>query len=126
MTGNATEAAASHMEGVGGASVAVPGAPYGSEAGHLTAGDGGGLLGVQLRSVDMPRALYGTEVQYADQVSAGNGGGLVGVQGLLTAAFPPCTDLSCDPERGIDGFVPHLSLGQIRVGGLPIETRVGN
>ncbi len=72
------------MEVMAGASAAAPRAPYGTEAGHVVAGDGGGL---------------------------------VGVQRLLTAAFPICTDLSRDPERGIDGFVPHLSLGQIRVGG---------
>lgn len=29
----------------------------------------------------------------------------------LLAAFPQCTDLNDDPDRGIDGFEPHLSLG---------------
>lgn len=36
------------------------------------------------------------------------------LQAALQAAFPDCDDLSFDPERGIDGFVPHLSLGQWR------------
>ncbi|KAG2430715.1 hypothetical protein HYH02_013557 [Chlamydomonas schloesseri] len=41
-------------------------------------------------------------------------GGLVAVQALLEAEFPDCTDLSADEGRGIRGFVPHLSLGQLR------------
>lgn len=42
--------------------------------------------------------------------------GLVAVQALLEAEFPACTDLGADEGRGIRGFVPHLSLGQLRVG----------
>eukprot|EP00198_Chlamydomonas_reinhardtii_P000915 XP_001690250.1 predicted protein [Chlamydomonas reinhardtii] len=40
--------------------------------------------------------------------------GLVAVQALLEAEFPACTDLGADEGRGIRGFVPHLSLGQLR------------
>jgi 2'-5' RNA ligase superfamily len=36
------------------------------------------------------------------------------LQATLVRAFPSCTDLSADPERGIIGFTPHFSLGQWR------------
>eukprot|EP00899_Mesostigma_viride_P027500 jgi/Mesvir1/7935/Mv11857-RA.1 len=39
---------------------------------------------------------------------------LCSLQERLVAAFPGCTDLSDDPERGITQFTPHLSLGQWR------------
>lgn len=39
---------------------------------------------------------------------------LLEVQAALVAAFPQCSDLSCDPARGITAFTPHLSLGQWR------------
>ncbi len=59
----------------------------------------------------------------AAAAAAGNGGagpaaavGLAAVQALLEAEFPDCNDLSADEGRGICGFVPHLSLGQLRVG----------
>lgn len=38
--------------------------------------------------------------------------GLMALQSALQAAFPACTDLSDDPQRGITAFTPHLSLGQ--------------
>ena len=36
------------------------------------------------------------------------------LQAALVRAFPRCTDLSADPERGIVGFAPHFSVGQWR------------
>jgi len=42
------------------------------------------------------------------------GAELLDVQAALVNAFPQCTDLSCDPGRGITAFTPHLSLGQWR------------
>jgi len=40
------------------------------------------------------------------------GEGLLTVQAALEAAFPHCSDLSSDPSRSIEGFEPHLSVGQ--------------
>jgi 2'-5' RNA ligase superfamily len=39
---------------------------------------------------------------------------LTRLQAALVRAFPGCTELSADPERGINKFVPHFSLGQWR------------
>ncbi|KAG2496511.1 hypothetical protein HYH03_005335 [Edaphochlamys debaryana] len=50
----------------------------------------------------------------ASSGAAAGAGGLLLVQSLLEGAFPACTDLSRDEARGIAGFVPHLSLGQMR------------
>ena len=39
---------------------------------------------------------------------------LIKMQAALYKAFPECKDLNQDPSRDIQGFVPHLSLGQWR------------
>ena len=42
------------------------------------------------------------------------GDALISLQQALQHAFPECKDLSQEPSRGIQEFVPHLSLGQWR------------
>ncbi|KAG2425320.1 hypothetical protein HXX76_013736 [Chlamydomonas incerta] len=93
--------------------------------GQMAARAGRALAQVRLEQLRVFRHSSRSITAWADPVSvshptSGPGAGLVApvglvaVQALLEAEFPACTDLSADEGRGIRGFVPHLSLGQLR------------